>query len=52
MSSNNRVFRDPSGGVGGQGTNVRREAFEAKFDKYRANKRQKDTIEKRAKIFD
>ena len=51
-SSNNRVFRDPSSGVGGQGTNARRDAFEAKFDKYRANKRQKELIEKRSKIFE
>lgn len=38
-SSNNRVFRDPGPGIGGQGTDSRREAFEAKLDKYRANKR-------------
>jgi len=51
-SANNRVFRDPGGGVGGQGTDSRLEAFEAKFDKYRANKKQREAIEKRAKLFE
>ena len=51
-SANNRNFRDPSPGIGGQGTNTRREAFEAKFDKYRANKHTKTVIEKRSKILE
>ena len=46
------MFKDPSPGIGGQGTSHRREAFEAKFDKYRANKRTKDQIEKRHKLME
>ena len=38
--------------MGGQGTDPRREAFEAKFDKYRTNKRTKETIEKRSKLLE
>ncbi len=51
-SSHNRNFRDPSPGIGGQGTDNRRDAFEAKFDKYRANKHTKTVIEKRSKILE
>ena len=51
-SSGNRVFRDPGPGEGGQGTSVRMQAFEAKFDKYRANKHTKTVIEKRSKLLD
>ena len=51
-SSGNRVFKEPKHGIGGQGTNSRREAFEAKFDKYRANRRAKEAIEKRSKILE
>ena len=44
-----RNFPEPKYGIGGQGTDSRREAFEAKFDKYRSNKH---TIEKRAKVME
>ena len=51
-SSGGLNFSEPKYGIGGQGTNSRREAFEAKFDKYRANRKQKEVIEKRAKIME
>ena len=51
-SRNRAVFMEPKHGIGGQGTDSRRDAFEAKFDKYRANKRTKETIEKRSKILE
>ena len=38
-SSGGLNFSEPKYGIGGQGTNSRREAFEAKFDKYRANRK-------------
>ena len=51
-SRNRAVHPEPKHGVGGQGTDPRREAFEAKFDKYRTNKRTKDAIEKRSKLLE
>lgn len=50
--SQNRVHPEPKFGIGGQGTDSRRQAFEAKFDKYRANKRTKEMIEKRATLLE
>ena len=41
-SGGGREFSEPKYGIGGQGTSGRREAFEAKFDKYRVNRRTKD----------
>ena len=49
-SSGGRNFSEPKHGIGGQGTDSRRDAFEAKFDKYRANRKTKEAIERRAKI--
>ena len=51
-SSGARHFPEPKFGIGGQGTDSRREAFEAKFDKYRANRRAKGAIDKRAKLLE
>lgn len=41
-SGGGREFSEPKYGIGGQGTSGRREAFEAKFDKYRVNRKTKD----------
>ena len=43
---------EPKFGIGGQGTDSRRQAFEAKFDKYRANKRTKEMVDKRATLLE
>lgn len=51
-SSGGRNFSEPKHGIGGQGTDSRREAFEAKFEKYRSNKRTKEMIEKRSKLME
>ena len=51
-SSGERNFSEPKYGIGGQGTNPRRDAYEAKFDKYRANRKTKEVIEKRSKMFE
>ena len=50
-SRSQRTFEPPKFGAS-NGGGSRMEAFEAKFDKYRANKRTKEVVEKRAKTLE